>query len=56
MANDNAPNEAVTRSIRKFLNYSLGPIEYKYDDLTPAEQGLVTREEFAELVAWLKKG
>lgn len=37
--------------IRRFLHYSLRPVDYNYDLLT-----LVTREEFETLVAWLRSG
>lgn len=49
------PNDSVLKSIRAFLNYSLRPVEYDYTQLTDSERKLVTKEEFAELTAWLKK-
>jgi hypothetical protein len=46
--------EKLAKVIKNFLKYSFEPIEFKYDDLTQNEKAQCTREEFEELVAWIK--
>ena len=41
--------------IVKLLRYSLEPIGFDYDKLTSHERELLSREEFGELVGWLRK-
>lgn len=43
--------DAVTK---RFLKYSFEEINYKYDQLTAAEREFCSREEFEELVKWIK--
>lgn len=40
--------------VKRFLQYSFGPVGYDYDGLTGTEQSLCTREEFAELAQWAR--
>jgi hypothetical protein len=40
--------------IRRFLNYSFGPVGFDYDQLTDAERELCTRTEFVRLCAWVR--
>jgi hypothetical protein len=40
--------------IKKFLHYSFEDIHYTYTNLTEQEQGLCTKEQFEELMAWLR--
>ncbi len=47
-------NEKMQEIARRFLRYSFEDIEFDYDMLTPREQSLATREEFAELTALVK--
>lgn len=48
--------QTVEQTAKKFLNYSLDPIEYSYEYLTDSEKALCTREEFEELVKWVQEG
>lgn len=44
----------VAFAIKKFLHYSLEPVDYEYQDLTPQEKQLCDEEDFLKLVSWLK--
>lgn len=45
----------IASAIRKFLHYSFADVNYDYNLLTPAEKRLVTPEDFAALVRWLRE-
>lgn len=47
------PDE-VALVVVKFLDYSLEPVEYNYDDLTPQEKALCTKEDFEAMVKWMR--
>jgi len=45
----------TTESVAKrFFRYSFEDIDYRYELLTQSERNLCTREEFEELVKWVR--
>lgn len=48
-------SEIVATVVKKLLNYSFEQINWEYEELTPSERSLCSREEFEELVAWYKQ-
>ena len=51
-ASINCP-ERIAATMEKFLCYSLEPVDYDYDGLTPNERALCSREDFNAMVAVL---
>lgn len=45
----------LAKAIKYLLEYSFGPICWTYNDLTLAEQKLITREQFTQLAQWVKE-
>lgn len=47
-------DDGTYRIAKRFLTYAFKDIHFKYDELTDEEKKLATREEFENLVAWVK--
>lgn len=47
--------DRISDTTKKFLKYSFEEINYTYEQLTPTEKSFCTREEFEELVKWVKE-
>jgi hypothetical protein len=47
--------DRISAVTKKFLKYSFEEIDFTYEQLTPEEKSLCTKDEFEELVKWLKE-